>query len=64
MIAFEKLIGIVYDRALAANNKNRGGIKGMASPAGVAGAGHSNIKLHEGADASSGADSSTSACGY
>jgi len=55
--AFEKLIGIVYDRALAANNKNRGGIKGMAYPAGVAGAGHSNIKLHEGADAS------TSACG-
>ena len=44
-------------------NVNVRGVKGMSSPAGVAGAGHSNTKLHEGADASSGADASTSACG-
>ena len=37
MKAFEKLIGIVHDRALAAN-KNRAGIKGMGG-AGGGGAG-------------------------
>lgn len=45
--AFEKLIGIVHDRALAAS-KNKGGIKGMTTPSSAAGGGGPNtVKLDE-----------------
>lgn len=65
--AFEKLIGIVHERALA-QQKSRGGIKGLNQPgAGGAGAGSGGqaggFKLGGGNDAPAPASSTADACG-
>lgn len=59
--AFEKLIGIVHDRALAAS-KNKGGIKGMTTPSNTTGStGPSTVKLGE--DSKTGDAAAADPCG-
>jgi len=65
--AFEKLIGIVHERALA-QQKSRGGIKGLNQPGGGGAGGGSagqagGFKLGGGNDAPAQSSSSTDACG-
>jgi GTPase SAR1 family protein len=64
--AFEKLIGIVHDRALAAS-KNKGGIKGInAAGTGAGstnGAGGGTVRLEDQNDANTGNDAAANACG-
>uniref|UniRef100_A0A7S1VU41 Ras-related protein Rab-18 n=1 Tax=Grammatophora oceanica TaxID=210454 RepID=A0A7S1VU41_9STRA len=60
--AFEKLVSIVHDRALA-SNKAKGGIKGMPAGNNTGAATNNTIKLENGDGEAAAADNTASACG-